>query len=246
MSFIKNLFKKNEPAQPTNGFLSNDTPDAKLTEYKVSLNKTVVNLTKVTGVSFDKLKSRVNLVLDYSGSMYDLYKNGTVQRVITKILPLALKFDDNRELDCYLFSDSFRKVRGCTESNYANYVKDIIKPKDEAMRGTYYAPVLNKIHKNDSSKIPTFTIFITDGDNSDPAMTDDIIRQSCTDNGFIMFVGIGNAEFRYLRRLDTLDGRPVDNTGFVRFDDISKVDETTLYERFLYEYASWLTLTKNN
>lgn len=243
MSLIKNLFKKNKPAQPTNGFLSDDTPDAKLTEYKVSLNKTVVNLTKSTGVSFDKLKSRVNLVLDYSGSMCDLYKDGTVQEVITKVLPLALKFDDNGELDCYLFSDSFRKVRGCTESNYVNYVKKIIKPKGEEMGGTYYAPILSKIHADNSDKIPTFTIFITDGDNSDPAMTDDVIRQSSTDNGFIMFVGIGNAEFRYLRKLDTLDGRPVDNTGFVRFDDISRVDETTLYEKLLSEYASWL---KNN
>lgn len=243
MSLIKNLFKKNEPAQPTNGFLSDNTPDAKLTEYKVSLNKTVVNLTKSTGVSFDKLKSRVNLVLDYSSSMCGLYIDGTVQEVITKILPLALKFDDNGELDCYLFSNNFRKVRGCTELNYANYIKKVIKPKCEEMGGTYYAPVLNKIHKNDSSKIPTFTIFLTDGDNSDPAMTDDIIRQSSTDNGFIMFVGIGNAEFRYLRRLDTLDGRPVDNTGFVRFDDISRVDETKLYEKLLSEYASWL---KNN
>ena len=55
-----------------------------------------------------------------------------------------------------------------------------------------------------------------------------------------MFVGIGGAEFWYLRRLDTLDGRAVDNTGFVEFADIRNVDETTLYEKLLSEYASWL------
>ena len=69
MSFIANLFKKNEDAQSTNGFLSDNTPDTKLTEYKINLNKTVVSLEKSTGVSFNNLKSRVNLVLDYSGSM---------------------------------------------------------------------------------------------------------------------------------------------------------------------------------
>ena len=106
MSFIANLFKKSEDTQSTNGFLSDNTPDTKLTEYKISLNKTVVNLEKSTGVSFDNLKSRVNLVLDYSGSMEDMYMDGTVQEVVTKILPLALKFDDNGELDCYLFSNS--------------------------------------------------------------------------------------------------------------------------------------------
>ena len=135
MSFISNLFKKNEDAQSTNGFLSDNTPDTKLTEYKISLNKTVVNLEKSTGVSFDNLKSRVNLVLDYSGSMYDRYMNDTVQEVVTKILPLALKFDDNGELDCYLFSNSFKKVKGCTEHNYKNYVKDIINPDGDDMGG---------------------------------------------------------------------------------------------------------------
>lgn len=240
MSFIANLFKKNEDTQSTNGFLSDNTPDTKLTEYKISLDKTVVNLQKSTGVSFDDLKSRVNLVLDYSGSMYDRYMNDTVQEVVTKILPLALKFDDNGELDCYLFSNSFKKVKGCTEHNYKNYVKDTIKPNGDDMGGTQYAPVLRDILSHDTTNIPTFTIFITDGDNSDPAMTDDVIRQYSTANGFIMFVGIGNSAFKYLRKLDTLDGRPIDNTGFVEFANIRNVDETTLYEKLLSEYASWL------
>ena len=240
MSFITNLFKKSEDTQSTNGFLSDNTPDTKLTEYKISLNKTVVNLEKSTGVSFDNLKSRVNLILDYSGSMEDMYMDGTVQEVVTKILPLALKFDDNGELDCYLFSNSFKKVKGCTERNYHNYVRDVIKPDDHNMHGTYYAPVLRDILSHDKPGIPTFTIFITDGDNSDPAMTDDIIRKYSTANGFIMFIGIGGAEFWYLRKLDTLDGRPVDNTGFVEFANIRNVDETTLYEKLLSEYASWL------
>lgn len=240
MSFITNLFKKNEDTQSTNGFLSDNTPDTKLTEYKISLNKTVVNLEKSTGVSFDNLKSRVNLVLDYSGSMEDMYMDGTVQEVVTKILPLALKFDDNGELDCYLFSNSFKKVKGCTERNYLNYVKDVIKPNSDNMHGTYYAPVLRDILKHDTANIPTFTIFITDGDNSDPAMTDDVIRQYSTANGFIMFVGIGDAEFRYLYELDTYEDRPVDNTGFVNFTDIRSAHETALYKAFLTEYASWL------
>lgn len=241
MNFIKNLFKKSEGTLSTNGFLSADTPDANsLTEYKVSLDKTVVNLTKSTGVSFDTLKSRVNLVLDYSGSMRDLYFNGTVQRVITKILPLALKFDDNGVLDCFLFSNGYNSIGGCTEKNYLDYVKNVVKPSSRPMGGTNYAPILDHIHNNDSQTIPTFTIFITDGDNADPAMTDDVIRQSSLDNGFIMFVGIGNADFRYLRKLDTLSDRPVDNTGFVEFKDIRKVDETTLYEKLLSEYSAWL------
>ena len=46
------------------------------------------------------LRSRVALVLDYSGSMERLYKNGTVQSVIERIMPIASQFDDNAELRC--------------------------------------------------------------------------------------------------------------------------------------------------
>lgn len=232
MSILKNLFNKNKEETP-------DTPNT-LNEYKFSLEKVSVNLTKSTGVSFDGLKSKVKLVLDYSGSMYDLYKDETVQEVITKLLPLALKFDDDGELECYLFSDGYKEIEPCTESNYADYVDNIAVKSGFSMDGTEYAPVLRAIHIRDTKNIPTFTIFITDGDNSDKPYTDVIIRDISTDNGFIMFVGIGNSRFDYLERLDNLSGRPVDNTGFVKFSDISSVSETELYTKLLTEYSSWL------
>ena len=45
--------------------------------------------------SLSNLTSRVALVLDFSGSMRNLYKNGTVQSVIERIMPIAMQFDDN-------------------------------------------------------------------------------------------------------------------------------------------------------
>lgn len=232
MSILKNLFNKNKEETP-------DTPNT-LNEYKFSLEKVSVNLTKSTGVSFDGLKSKVKLVLDYSGSMCGLYNDGTVQEVITKLLPLALKFDDDGELECYLFSDGYKEIEPCTESNYTDYVDKIALRSNYSMGGTEYAPVLTAIHSKDTKDIPTFTVFITDGDNSDKPYTDEIIRDISTDNGFIMFVGIGNSRFDYLERLDNLSGRPVDNTGFVKFSDISSVSETELYTKLLTEYSSWL------
>lgn len=242
MGFLQNIFKKNEEAKNTLGFMQSDIPAAsiELDNYKVNLNKVTINLSKSTGVSFDNLKSKVKLVLDYSGSMRSLYNNGTVQRVITKLLPLAIKFDDDGELDCYLFSNGHKAIESCTEQNYVNYISSVVETSGFRMGGTEYASVLKTIHKEDTNKIPTFTIFITDGDNSDKSETDAIIRKISNDNGFVMFVGIGNDDFTYLSKLDNLAGRSVDNTGFIRFSDIDKVNETELYNKLLTEYASWL------
>lgn len=244
MGFLQNIFRKKPEGNNALGFMQVENADVfTLDDYKESLNTVTVNLKKSTGVSFDGLKSRVKLVLDYSGSMDDLYRGGVVQRVITKLLPLALKFDDDGALECYLFSNGYKAIKNCTENNYMNYVSSVVENSGFRMGGTEYAPVLRAIHKKDSSKIPTFTIFITDGDNSDKCETDNIIREISRDNGFIMFVGIGYDNFNYLRRLDELAGRPVDNTGFVKFDNIADVNERTLYTELLSEYAAWL---KNN
>lgn len=240
MSIFKNLFNKSKGDDPyVSGSIEPHAASA-LDDYKVSLDKVTVNLTKSTGVSFDGLKSKVKLVLDYSASMYGLYNDGTVQEVITKLLPLALKFDDDGELECYLFSDGYKEIEPCTESNYTDYVDSIATESGFSMGGTEYAPVLRAIHSKDTKNIPTFTIFITDGDNSDKSASDDIVRKMSYDNGFVMFVGIGNSKFNYLEKLDNLSGRPVDNTGFVKFSDIDSVSESELYTKLLTEYASWL------
>lgn len=240
MSIFKNLFKKDNGEESNKSGSIEPYAAPTLDDYKVSLDKVTVNLTKSTGVSFDGLKSKVKLVLDYSASMYDLYKDETVQEVITKLLPLALKFDDDGELECYLFSNGYKEIEACTESNYAGYVDSIAVKSGFAMCGTEYAPVLRAIHSKDTKNIPTFTIFITDGDNSDKSESDDIVRRISCDNGFVMFVGIGYSSFSYLERLDDLSGRAVDNTGFVKFSDIDSVSERELYTKLLTEYASWL------
>lgn len=234
MGIFQNIFSKPTTSAPE------VIHSEELEQYKINLNKTTINLTKSTGVQFDNLKSKVKLVLDYSGSMSDLYSIGTVQKVINKILPLALKFDDDGELDCYLFSNGCKTIQSCTEINYRNYVTNIVQKAGFRMGGTEYAPVLKKIHESDTKNIPTFTIFITDGDNSDKPETDNIVRAMSTDNGFVMFIGIGNDDFKYLSKLDNLSGRPIDNTGFTVFSNIRTVDENTLYTMLLTEYAAWL------
>lgn len=87
---------------------------------------------------------------------------------------------------------------------------------------------------------PTFILFITDGENSDKAEADKIIRRSSEMNVFIQFIGIGNEQFKYLMALDDMPGRKRDNTGFSKMRDLDKADDNELYTKDR-DFVSWGT-----
>lgn len=247
MSIFTNLFNKSQ-SNVLGAESAPETPHAiSLEKSVINLDKSLVNLSKSVGYDFSALKSRVKLVIDFSGSMRSMYTSGKVQDVITRLLPLALKFDNDGELDCYLFSNGYKKVTPCTKSNYKNFVaKELQETSALYMGGTKYAPVLKAVHSEVITDIPDFIIFITDGDNSDKPETNDIIRKMSKDNCFVIFVGIGNENFDYLSKLDNLSGRPIDNTGFVKCADLERVSDDDLYSYLLSEYASWLKNPKRS
>lgn len=94
---------------------------------------------------------------------------------------------------------------------------------------------------NDGSPLPAFGIFITDGANHDRSATDRTIRESAKHKIFLKFVGTGEYDdFEYLEELDNLDGRPVDNTAFIRVTDFAKLTDDELYDLLLDQYTDWL------
>ena len=91
---------------------------------KINLQKEkVIDLKKKAGIG-SRAQAQVVLALDYSGSMSSLYRNGTVQDTVEKILPFGLAFDDNGEVDTYLFQDrSFKIYEPVTLKNVEGYVQ---------------------------------------------------------------------------------------------------------------------------
>lgn len=215
-----------------------------LTKSKENLDKVLVNLSKEGKVNLSKHIARVALAMDYSGSMDRLFMSGAVQNTITRLLPIALRFDDNGELESWLFSNGKKRLKPVTINNYENYVKDVMTKSGMNMGGTEYAPVLKDIVKyyniSDLANIPVFVIFITDGANSDRNETDKIIRKLSEYNMFIQFVGIGNESFNYLRSLDDMQGRKYDNTGFISVKDMEKLNDKELYTELIRQYRDWL------
>ena len=209
-----------------------------------NLNKVLINMSKTSKIDMTKHTARVAFAMDYSGSMDDLYCNGSVQKLISRLLPIALKFDDNGELESWLFSNGKKKLESVTLKNYETYVKKVINKSGFGMCGTEYAPVLEDMvyHYKDKepSEIPAFIIFITDGDNFDKTETDEIVRELSRYNMFVQFVGIGSDSFSYLKKLDNLNGRESDNTGFITVRDINKLNDEDLYSKLLEQYKDWL------
>ena len=232
---------------------------------KVNLEKAkkvVVNLIKETPVA--NVKARVVVAVDYSGSMAPLYYNGTVQTVLERILPIAMTFDDNSSLEVYKFDHRSKPIdTEVTPSNYEGFVDKYVAKGD--MGYTNYTPVMEDIVKQgpaaksggaygfikslftkktveDKPVIPTYVIFLTDGDCSDKEETIRYIRQTSGQPIFWQFVGIGSSQFRTLELLDTMQGRVIDNANFFAIRDtrdlVNMTDEVLL-GKLLAEFPSW-------
>lgn len=216
-----------------------------MSKHKENLETVLIDMSKGGKTDMTNHIARVALAMDYSGSMSGMFYHGDVQEVITRLLPIALKFDDNGELESWLFSNGKERLKAVNASNYENYVNDVMLKAKMSMGGTNYAPVLKDMvyyyKDKHPSEIPAFIIFITDGDNWDEDDTNKIVRELSEYNMFVQFVGIGSgSNFKYLRALDNLSGRKHDNTGFIAVSDMNRMSDQQLYTEMLRQYNSWL------
>jgi hypothetical protein len=200
--------------------------------------------------------ARIVLILDKSGSARPLYNEGTFQRVVDRLLPIAMNLDDNGELDMYLFSSdnkAFKKLQSITERDFYQYVQREIlgKPENNFWGGTEYAPIMREIVQqygiNDPSSIPTFVMFITDGANTDRTATKEILTKAAHYPIFWQFIGLNKNEdeFEFLQALDDLKGRVIDNADFFQLNDIDEIDDDFLYNRLMTEFPSWIQQAKS-
>lgn len=226
----KNVIDNTKPAETTSSNV----------KEKVSLMKEEVHKVCLTKKPLMGLKARVGLVLDYSGSMISLYDNGTVQRIVETILPIAMEFDDNGSMEVWIFEDGFHRLPDITLENCENYVKREIIDAGYNMGGTRYSPVMQDVINlySEDTSLPSYVLFITDGDNygNDKTTTTKLISNASKLPIFWQFVGVGGASFYYLQSLDDLEGRYVDNADFFAVDKASHIT----YKDLLNEFPEWL------
>lgn len=186
--------------------------------------------------------ARVGLVLDISGSMVPRFKNGTVQSIVNKTLPLAVQFDDDGELDFWFYGTTARKMDSVNLKNYMAAVPEDWKHLMLDLGGRNNEPIVMRmvVDEYKDTKIPAYVLFITDGGVNQKREIQNIITEASHLPIFWQFVGVGGKNYGILEKLDTMTGRYVDNAGFFALDDFKKVSNEELYARLLEEFPSWL------
>ena len=186
--------------------------------------------------------AKVGLVLDISGSMVPRFKNGTVQSIVNKTLPLAVQFDDDGELDFWFYGTTARQMDSVNLKNYTRAVPDDWKHLMMELGGRNNEPVVMRmvVDEYKDTKIPAYVLFITDGGVNNKKEIRNIITEASHLPIFWQFVGVGGKNYGVLEKLDTMTGRYVDNAGFFALDDFQKVSNEELYARLLEEFPAWL------
>jgi len=186
--------------------------------------------------------ARVGLVLDISGSMVPRFKNGTVQSIVNKTLPLAVQFDDDGELDFWFYGTTARKMDSVNLKNYTTAVPEDWKHLMLDLGGRNNEPIVMRmvVDEYKDTKIPAYVLFITDGGVNQKREIQNIMTEASHLPIFWQFVGVGGKNYGILEKLDTMTGRYVDNAGFFALDDFKKVSNEELYARLLEEFPSWL------
>lgn len=256
MGLFSKIFGKNNETQSqsmlsnqNNGTINSLNLSKETSLKQLNLRKESIQSLCLEKKELNGLIARVCLVMDFSGSMDRLYKNGKVQEVIERLLPIAMQFDDNGVMEAWLFSNNYSRIPDISLNNYYDYINNNKLIKKYHMGGTQYAPVIEdvcrKYIKEEPADIPTLVLFITDGDNSDKDYTTEIIKSSSNYPIFWQFVGIGNDRFDYLEHLDEMDGRFIDNANFFSVENLDRISDNELYNKLLGEYPEWISKAKS-
>ena len=213
----------------------------------------LIDLTKKVTVTLEKKNlqnviAKVVVVLDRSGSMYRQYRDGDVQRAMNKLLPIALMFDDDGELDAWAFAQKSIHLSSINLDNINDY---LINEKYGWNRwdigGVNNEPVVMEdiIDMYEKSNEPVYIIFISDGGIYKKGPIKKLLIKSSSKPIFWQFVGIGGSDYGILEELDTMKKRVVDNADFFAIDNIDALSDEELYEKLLNEFPKWLKEAKD-
>ena len=214
-----------------------------------------ISLKKEAGISLKKnnlegVRAAVYLVLDHSGSMHPYYKNHTVQDFTEKVLAIGNLLDDDGEVPIILF-DTYAREPHVAHLDNSEGVVDAMLAKAGHMGTTNYAAAMQAVIKHyaaSGAKEPALVIFQTDGSPDSRKEAERVMCEAANLPIFWKFVGFGNDEFAFLKKLDDLavpQKRVIDNADFFPAGNNPKnIVPSELYDNLLNEFPDWLKQAK--
>ena len=168
----------------------------------------LLDLTKRAAVSLEKRglaehTARVALCLDISGSMTSLYGSGKIQALVERVLALGLRFDDNGQVDVFLFGTGGYEEPAVSVANHASYVPDMTRRR-RLEGGTSYGAAMRLIRERYfgaagprsqpyADTQPVYVMFVTDGAPMDRKEAEEQLRFSSFEPVFWQFMAIGKS-----------------------------------------------------
>lgn len=206
--------------------------------------------------------AKVALVLDFSGSMSREYSSGRMQALMEKVLALATQFDDDGDIDFFVFDSTAKHLGVITLDNFAgavtrmtkgrhmgttNYAEAFLTVRDHfgfdgpapAKKGLFGMFKKAQPSSTGPADQPVYALFLTDGDPDSEKDAVKALVDVSTAPIFWKFLSIGSQK-PFLQKLDDLTERFVDNADYKPMGDISKFGEATLFDMLLEEFPEWL------
>lgn len=204
---------------------------------------------------------RVKCMIDVSGSIAPLFNDGTMSELFDRLIPVAMRFDDDKSIEAYAFGSKAAKVDDIKESDFSNnnYIsrfKNQAENADILWTGTKYSKALELLAKPEKASglfggmfsksvesSPTYVLFITDGDTQgDERETRKLLEKMAGTKVYIQFVGVGRgSRFAFLKEM----ADEFDHVGLVSFPDLGTTSDETMYQALLSsEPCAWFKSVK--
>lgn len=169
----------------------------------------LLSLTKQAAVSLEKRglgehTAKVALCLDISGSMGRLYRSGKIAELARRILALGLRFDDDGEVDVFLFGANGYQADPLDLNNSADFVPSLFNTYS-LEPSTYYGKAMSLVRQfyfgssgprnaPIGNPVPVYVMFVTDGQTFDADETRQHIISSSYEPLFWQFMAIGKSD----------------------------------------------------
>ncbi|MEZ8292220.1 VWA domain-containing protein [Vibrio splendidus] len=198
--------------------------------FQVSLTKTesrpdLHNMVKAGAISLTKKglsnhTAKVAMCVDLSGSMYGRLRSGKVTKLLKQALALGLTFDDDGDIEVFVFGSQAQFLRQMELENLDEVANQFTNIPTMGM--TNYGDAINTITSyyknldNGNFEHPVFVNFITDGDVNEQYESDTIkaIKDAAKLPIFWSFCGIGANSYLPLNDRSEASDSSADKPGF--------------------------------
>lgn len=197
------------------------------------------------------IEMEAEMYIDTSTSMDGRYRHkhhqdSEMQVTVTRDLGLALTgLDKDQNIPVFAFDRSVRDIGVATEDNYTHLLDNWLK-NNNLVPYTNFMPIIQNVMKNFHGQKgdfhdqpPKLVIVHTDGVPADMVTFKTAIIDAAQYPIFWIFIGHGQS-LEFLRDLDTMGGRVVDNVALVELDDARNLSDEQYYDKLTEELiTSW-------